>query len=209
VWQHKENRQNSSLVHIPACPKDAFGGRGEFEVVIYFEKIGVGLHGRIARIQQNKIFNYSIMKKKYTLILCLVVMLFSCSDKKEQDRSAEIVSAKPDSGSMLLKQIDSLKNFNDSIKLKSEFLFDEFDADELKSAGIKNPQQDLRNDLEKRKDLMPGAVLGGTMTLDDITLIKDKWVIAGYSDGHVIVTNLLKYKIVNGKIKWQLLDSHN
>jgi hypothetical protein len=149
------------------------------------------------------------MKKRYTVMLFLVVMLFSCSDKKGQDRSAEIVSAKPDSTSMLLKQIDVLKNFNDSLKLKSEYLFDEFDADELKSAGIKNPQQDLQNDLEKRKDLMPKAVLGGTMTLEDVTLIKSKWVIAGYSDGHVIVTNLLKYKIVNGKIKWQLLDSHN
>ncbi len=149
------------------------------------------------------------MKREHTVVLFLVVLFLSCSDKKKQDRSAEIISAKPDSTSMLLKQIDVLKNFNDSLRLKSEFLFDEFDADELKSAGIKNPQQDLWNDLEKRKDLMPEAVLGGTMALDDIALLKSKWVIAGYSDGHVIVTNLLKYKIENGKIKWQLLDSHN
>jgi hypothetical protein len=155
-----------------------------------------------------KLFNHGTMKKCNTFLL-LLVFVTSCKSKDAGLAAASKAKLQSDSIKVLQSELTDYKSLYKIMQENEDMLFDNADADNIKSKGFKYPYEQFKEDLEKRKELTPKPVLGGTMTLDNIAFIRDKWLVAVYSDGHVIVTNLLKYKIENGKIKWQLLDSHN
>lgn len=79
----------------------------------------------------------------------------------------------------------------------------------LQESGITVEQ--LKADLLKQQDLIKHKpVLGGTMffTESGIRILTDKWVIAEFEDGHILGYALIKYKVVNGKINWSIMDSY-
>jgi len=88
----------------------------------------------------------------------------------------------------------------------------EFEIEQLKQKGLKDPVKDLTADLMKRSDLIPyKGVLGGTMGFyfeEHIHIISSEWAAAYFEDGHQNGFMLLKYNIQkDGKIRWYVMDS--
>lgn len=72
--------------------------------------------------------------------------------------------------------------------------------------------KDIINDLIKHPELIPyDGVLGGTMGFYDpegIQVLSDRWVFAGFDDGHINGYMLLRYSSNDGKISWEVIDSY-
>ncbi len=68
----------------------------------------------------------------------------------------------------------------------------------------------LRNDLMTHPELIPvEPSLGGKMGFYDpaqIRILSDRWVMAGFEDGHNAGKLLLRYRIDDGEIRWEVLD---
>ena len=75
----------------------------------------------------------------------------------------------------------------------------------LEEKGLKNPVEDIINDLKKHSGLIPlEAVLGGTMQFNMVRIITDKWVLASFEDGHIGGYMLLEYDVSSGGyITWK------
>lgn len=82
----------------------------------------------------------------------------------------------------------------------------------LKQQGFNGSIQDIIDDLVKHPELIPYAgVLGGKMGFyspENICVLSDKWVYAGFDDGHINGYMLLAYSITNGTISWEVIDSY-
>lgn len=74
------------------------------------------------------------------------------------------------------------------------------------------PHKDIINDLRMHPELIPyDGVLGGTMGFYDpegIRVLSNRWVFAGFDDGHINGYMLLSYHINDGKISWEVIDSY-
>ncbi|HOE97765.1 MAG TPA: hypothetical protein PLS90_14340 [Candidatus Sumerlaeota bacterium] len=68
----------------------------------------------------------------------------------------------------------------------------------------------LRDDLLQRPDLigLPG-VLGGRMAFrpDDVHVLNDRWVLAGYEDGHISGWGLFEFSFAGEEIHWRPVES--
>ncbi|KUK42181.1 hypothetical protein [Thermovirga lienii] len=77
--------------------------------------------------------------------------------------------------------------------------------------GLADPETNLKKDLMKRKDLIPWkGVMGGNMAIyneDLIWFMAPNWCLAYFEDGHIGGYMLLKFKVQNGKISWNLIDA--
>lgn len=82
------------------------------------------------------------------------------------------------------------------------------DIQRLKSKGLRNPETDLMNDLNrKQRQLIPAeGTMGGTMTIRDSRILNDRYAMAYYEDGHNGGYLLLKYEVNNGNITWKTVD---
>jgi len=82
----------------------------------------------------------------------------------------------------------------------------------LKRAGLTDPVNQLRSDLESQGSLIsiPG-VLGGKMGFydrDGVVLLPGNYVYAPAEDGHILVHALLRYDVEpGGKIRWKLIEA--
>jgi len=85
----------------------------------------------------------------------------------------------------------------------------EGDIQRLQRKGLKNPETDLLNDLNRKQgELIPTeGVLGGTMAIRDARILNDRYALAYYEDGHIAGNMILRYEVSNGKISWKVLDS--
>jgi hypothetical protein len=88
-------------------------------------------------------------------------------------------------------------------------LIDEIDMMHLKEEGLEDPPRQLRESLLARADLIPfPGVLGGTMRIqeDSIVLLEPPYAFAGFDDGHVVGSMLVKYSVKpGGRIEWERL----
>lgn len=77
-----------------------------------------------------------------------------------------------------------------------------------KSRNLKDPQNDIAEELKRRTDLIPQkAELGGTMRIESVVLLSPDYAYAAYSDGHIAGHMLLKFYVSkDGNITWQLLS---
>lgn len=84
----------------------------------------------------------------------------------------------------------------------------ESDIQRLKRKGLRNPESDLMNDLNRRqRQLIPAeGTMGGTMAIRDSRILNDRYAIAYYEDGHNGGYLLLKYDVNNGNISWKVVD---
>ncbi|MDF2839553.1 MAG: hypothetical protein K0Q99_324 [Clostridia bacterium] len=115
---------------------------------------------------------------------------------------------------LLQSEITLLKN---ELKTASKTLesmpkLEEFEIEQLKKAGLKDPVRDIKLDLMTRKDLIPyKGVLGGTMGFfseEHIYIISSKWAAAYFEDGHISGIMILKYSVQkDAKIRWSVIDS--
>ncbi len=85
----------------------------------------------------------------------------------------------------------------------------ESDIQKLQRKGLKNPESDLMNDLNrKQSQLIPvQGTMGGTMTIRDSRILNDRYALAYYEDGHNGGYLILKYTVNNGTINWTVVDS--
>jgi len=96
---------------------------------------------------------------------------------------------------------------------ESKNLIDDFQLKKLVKKGLKDPINDLRNDLIQHPELIPyKGVLGGTVGFgedpDSIIILNEKWILAVFSDGHFEGVMLLEFNILNNKIMWKVIDSY-
>ncbi|WP_299824205.1 hypothetical protein [uncultured Pontibacter sp.] len=89
----------------------------------------------------------------------------------------------------------------------------ESDMQRLKRKGLRNPETDLMNDLNrKQRTLIPaegsmGGSMGGTMAIRDSRILNDRYALAYYEDGHNGGYIVLKYEVNNGNITWKVVDN--
>ncbi len=154
-----------------------------------------------------------IIIQSVIIALLLVYLVFSFIDKdpsSETDHEAlnvkqllEIVSHRNDSLSLLLQELritNGVPPLLDSSQLR-----------DLKKLGLKNPVEDIRNDLVSESGLINASgVLGGKMGFyftDGIHILNKRWVIAYFEDGHVDGAALLRYNVgQDGSINWEVID---
>lgn len=115
----------------------------------------------------------------------------------------------------LQEEISAIKQELETANKKLENLpqITDFEIEQLKQKGLKDPVKDLKTDLMNRKDLIPyKGVLGGTMnffTEEHIHIISSKWAAAYFEDGHINGIMLLRYNVFkDGKIRWYVMDSY-
>lgn len=88
----------------------------------------------------------------------------------------------------------------------------DFELRRLQARGLRNPAFDLIQDLASRPDLIPAeAFFGGTMHIvtGQSFVLTDRWVLAGFEDGHVRGNLWLEYDVGQaGEITWRLLGWH-
>ncbi|OKL39857.1 hypothetical protein [Pontibacter flavimaris] len=84
------------------------------------------------------------------------------------------------------------------------------DIQRLKRKGLKNPETDLMNDLNRKQEelLSTKGVLGGTMAIRDTRILNDRYAMAYYEDGHIGGYMLLKYEVKDGRISWTVIDDY-
>ncbi|WP_242916694.1 hypothetical protein [Pontibacter liquoris] len=85
----------------------------------------------------------------------------------------------------------------------------ESDIARLQRKGLKNPESDLLNDLNRNQDKLISAkgTMGGTMAIRDSRILNDRYALAYYEDGHNGGYLLLKYTVNNGAISWTVIDN--
>jgi hypothetical protein len=85
----------------------------------------------------------------------------------------------------------------------------ESDIQKLQRKGLKSPEPDLMNDLNRKQSqlLTEKGTMGGTMTIRDSRILNDRYALAYYEDGHNGGYMLLKYTVTNGTINWTVVDS--
>ena len=90
-------------------------------------------------------------------------------------------------------------------------LLRDWDLIDLKKAGLRDPVNQLRNDLVAHPELIgiPGG-LGGTMRFyaPAVALLNSRWVFARFDDGHSEGSCLLEYHVAkDGTIQWKVLKT--
>lgn len=96
-----------------------------------------------------------------------------------------------------------------SIQREIQPRLSEFELRRLQRKGLSNPVYDLVQDLADRSDLIPAeAFFGGSMHIitGETYVLTDKWVLAGFEDGHVRGNLWLEYDVdQTGRISWRVL----
>jgi hypothetical protein len=162
------------------------------------------------------------MKKGSCFVACLFLFAFGfiasflynkTNLKKLTDKLIQLEIVNQNISQKLLQ----MNTLNSSLNKQSRFiesknLIDDFKLKKLIKKGLKDPINDLRNDLIKHPELIPyKGVLGGTVGFgedpESIIILNEKWILAVFSDGHFEGVMLLEFDILNNKIKWKVIDS--
>jgi len=149
------------------------------------------------------------------VLFCALIFLVY-REVSNRQKITDLTQNLTDNSSLLYENNRIIKEKTDSIKQYKviERKFNQIDIstsdrDYLKELGIKDPEKELFNDLNKQKKIIPyEGILGGTMKIYNILVINRKWVVAYFEDGHIGGKLMLQYKIKNDeKIEWELIDS--
>ncbi|GAB6060447.1 hypothetical protein [Desulfonatronum parangueonense] len=96
-----------------------------------------------------------------------------------------------------------------SIQREVQPSLSEFELRRLQRKGLANPVFELVQDLASRPELIPAeAFFGGTMYINtsETYVLTDRWVLAGFEDGHVRGNLWLEYNVDEaGRITWRVL----
>jgi hypothetical protein len=123
---------------------------------------------------------------------------------------------------LLRRQVDSLRaELRDTARLAGSLSkgtegqrdqLDEWMIRNMRQLGFSDPIRDIKRDLMAHPELIPyKGTLGGTMGFygeDQIRVLNDRWVLAGFEDGHSGGSMLLGWKLEGKKITWKRIESH-
>ena len=103
------------------------------------------------------------------------------------------------------------RNLAQSIQILKSKIPDQPNWEVYERYGITNPEQVLKKDLMKRKDLIPWkGIMGGQMAIYNENLIwfmAPNWCLAYVEDGHIGGYMLLEFRIQKERISWKLLEA--
>ena len=89
---------------------------------------------------------------------------------------------------------------------------DDLITSSLAQNGWSGGVEALKADLISHSELITEKpILGGTMHFGDesmIDVLSDRYVFAYFEDGHILGYALLDYKIEDGKVTWNMIDSY-
>ena len=138
----------------------------------------------------------------------LIPIVYSCGDRGKRDELRKEVSAKSDTIRMYQKRMDRLLKDNNDLKEDAGYWFSDREIESLKQKGLIDPLQDITEKLSDTPGLIPyPGVLGGTMRFGKISLIRDRWAIAEFDDGHILGTMILRYSVSKDTtLKWTVVD---
>lgn len=150
------------------------------------------------------------MKFIAPLSFILFFLLNSCGNAKESKQLSDALLIKTDSLNILKRKIDSMLAQKNSLTNDLNYWFSEREITQLKEKNIINPVNDISNKLYNNSKLIPyPGVLGGTMRFGKITLLKDRWIIADFDDGHIMGAALYRYSVQKDtSVKWTILDKY-
>jgi hypothetical protein len=142
----------------------------------------------------------------YLVIALIVALVFIWGRAEREHRRADEA----------LKQaraaLDSAKAMRTGDAGEHGVLLSSDEIDALRRAGLTDPVNQLRSDLEAHGSLIPvKGVLGGKMGFydrDGVVLLPGGYVYAQGEDGHILVHAILKYKVESGgTIRWTMVDA--
>jgi len=144
------------------------------------------------------------------VLLVAVLALISLTLFLKLHQSMEALRACETESGELRRQLD-VANLAPLISIQREIQprLSEFELRRLQRKGLANPVFDLTQDLAGRSDLIPAeAFFGGSMHIvtGETYVLTDKWVLAGFEDGHVRGNLWLEYDVdQTGRISWRVL----
>lgn len=115
--------------------------------------------------------------------------------------------------SKLLAMIEEImKSERRPIRSEMPFVLNE-EIELLKKKGLKDPVNDLVNNLLVNAEMIPfEGVAGGTMSFynpKQIYILNDHWAVAYFEDGHIGGHALLKFNVIDqDSIEWTLMDAY-
>lgn len=127
---------------------------------------------------------------KKLLLLPALFLLLSCTNEAEKEKAQ--------------LKIDNLEAELDELKFEKDSLEEELQ--QLKSRNpvvftkrfdtIQNPETFIVQSLKSQPQLIPeAAVLGGTMRFIDTEILNERFIWAGYEDGHIAGQAIFQYKL--------------
>ena len=133
----------------------------------------------------------------------------------EIDNTRARNSVLQDSLMVLMREVDRAREGwagqASAARLSQRMLLSEFDISDLKKRGLKDPVNDLRRDLMRRRELIPfEGVLGGTMGFVEASIapLSRQWVYAEFEDGHIGGRCVLSYEVgPGGSLSWRVLSA--
>ena len=151
------------------------------------------------------------MKHKVLITFILFYFLVSCNPQTNSpEQTINQTPLKTDSVNILGKRIDSLLMQDSICKKELEAWFTDEDIKSIKRMGIKDPLSDIKADIIRHPELIPFAgKLGGRMHFRNIMLLRSRWAIADFDDGHNMGTLILRFRIEKDtSIKWIVVDKY-
>ncbi len=109
--------------------------------------------------------------------------------------------------------IAEIEYFKKSLMKKEQLLQSQpklynWEIEQLKKRGLKEPVKNIIDDLKKRKELIPYQGMR-FYPESSIHVLTPKWVYASLDDGHICGQMLLRYKVSRkGDISWEVVDSY-
>ena len=149
------------------------------------------------------------MKHYFLIELSIIMCLTSCGGKdNDEDEINIVIQEKRDSIDMLAKKLSELERLRIVPAMDSTTFFTQADIDALRAKGFSNPGQAILDNLVNHPKLIPeNPVLGGRLQYIQSALIRDKWVYARYSDGHIEGDMILKYEPQSDtSLNWVVVD---
>lgn len=131
---------------------------------------------------------YKQMKR--LLILPAICLLLSCTNEAVKEKAQLKISNLEADLNELKVEKDSLEKELQLLKSRNPVVFTErFDT-------IQNPETFIVESLKSKPQLIPeSSVLGGTMRFTDTEILNDRFIWAGYEDGHVAGQAIFQYKL--------------
>lgn len=147
-----------------------------------------------------------IVLQTFIILVLLIFLVYQGMESKPEISTAQMeLQAEKSRNDSLSKLIMDIRNLGGIPPL-----LDSYQVEQLKIKGLKNPVEDLRNDLVGEDAIITRqGVHGGKMGFympEAIHVLNDRWVIAYFEDGHVAGALFLKYSVENGQITWEVLD---
>lgn len=147
----------------------------------------------------------------WLVVVCLAVACFVLGVQLHRSKSA--LETCEQIGADLREQLD-VANMAPLIMSQRQVQpgLSDFEIRRLQRKGLRNPVFDLLQDLASRADLIPAdAFFGGAMHIVSgySFVLTDRWVLAGFEDGHVRGYLWLEYDVaMDGRISWRVLGWH-